>query len=149
MLRRELIVVLMTLFMAAPVAAASGDERVQTAPKSGSGTGKRVMWTIIGAAAGFGAGVYIGLNQFDDAVNSDRKVWMTALVGAAAGGLTANLLSRNLSAKPGVRKSGRPEDRTRDEGRPSFRTSEPPDDRLDTSWNAALSGTSLIAPPRR
>jgi hypothetical protein len=138
MLRRELIVVLMALviFWAAPVAAASGDERTQNAPKANSGTGKRVMWTIIGAAAGFGAGVYFGLNQFDDAVNSDQKVWMSALAFAAAGGVTANLLSRNVgSAQPEVRKSGSSEVR---------RQAVP-----DTSWNAAVSGTSLLTPPRR
>jgi len=136
MLRRELIVVLMTLFMAAPVAAAPGDERVQTAPTSGSGTGKRVMWTIIGAAAGFGAGVYIGLNQFDDAVNSDRKVWMTALVGAAAGGLTANLLSRNIGPGRGL---------TPPNQHPPGGVKPQP----ETSWNAAVRGAGLLTVPSR
>jgi hypothetical protein len=71
----------------------------QSQPSSRS-NGKRVLWTIVGAAAGFGAGVYLGLNKFDDAVNSDRKVWTTALVGAAAGGVTGAILSRNIGRGP-------------------------------------------------
>ena len=54
---------------------------------------KRIVWTIVGAGAGFGVGVWLGLNKFDDAINSDRKVWASAIVGAAAGGLAGGLLS--------------------------------------------------------
>ena len=59
-------------------------------------TAKRVTWTIVGAAAGFGLGTWFGLTKFDDAINSDRKVWTSAIVGAAAGGLAGGLLSRNV-----------------------------------------------------
>jgi hypothetical protein len=71
---------------------------------------KRVVWTLVGIGAGFGAGLFLGLNAFDDAVNSDRKVWTSALVGAAAGGLACNLLSRNLGRFPnlGVKRADAP-----------------------------------------
>jgi hypothetical protein len=76
---------------------AAGPEGQSAAPtKSSSSTKKRVIWTVIGAGAGFAAGVYLGLNAFDDAVDSDRKVWTTAILGAAGGGLAANLLSRTV-----------------------------------------------------
>jgi hypothetical protein len=53
-----------------------------------------VVWTAVGAGAGFGLGMFVGLNAFDDAVNSDRKLWTTAALTAAAGGTIAWLLSR-------------------------------------------------------
>ena len=71
---------------------------------------KRVVWTLVGIGAGFGAGLFLGLNAFDDATNSDRKVWTSALVGAAAGGLAGNLLSRNggRSANLSVKRADTP-----------------------------------------
>ena len=71
-----------------------------------SSTTKRVVWTLVGIGAGFGAGVFIGLHAFDDAINSDRKVWTSAIVGAAAGGLAAGLLSRNVGRVPAVHARG-------------------------------------------
>ena len=71
---------------------------------------KRVVWTLVGIGAGFGAGLFLGLNAFDDSINSDRKVWTSALVGAAAGGLAGNLLSRNGGRSPnlGVKRADKP-----------------------------------------
>src|SRR5262245_12839564 len=66
----------------------------QAQPASASRSSHRVAWTMVGAGAGFGLGLYVGLNAFDDAVNSDRKLWTTALVSAAAGGTIAWLLAR-------------------------------------------------------
>ena len=63
---------------------------------------KRIVWTLVGIGAGFGAGLFLGLNAFDDSINSDRKVWTSALVGAAAGGLAGNLLSRNGGRSPNL-----------------------------------------------
>ena len=40
-----------------------------------------VLWTISGAGAGFGIGLWAGLSAFDDTINSDRKVWTSAIVG--------------------------------------------------------------------
>ena len=53
-----------------------------------------VVWTAVGAGGGFALGTVAGLSMFDDAIDSDRKVWTTAVVSAAAGGVVAFLLSR-------------------------------------------------------
>jgi len=39
----------------------------------------------------------VGLTVFDDATNSDRKVWTTAMLSAAAGGILVYLISRDRS----------------------------------------------------
>lgn len=54
----------------------------------------QVIWTISGAGAGFGVGLWAGLSAFDDAVNSDRKVWTSAIVGAGVGAVTGYLIGR-------------------------------------------------------
>ena len=60
-----------------------------------SGNGGRIaLWTSVGAGAGFGLGLFAGLTAFDDAINSDRKVWTSAIVGAAAGGTLGYLITR-------------------------------------------------------
>ncbi len=59
----------------------------QTAPITNSSQKYRAIFTPAGAAGGFTAGLFIGLAKFDDAINSDKKVTTTALVGAAAGGI--------------------------------------------------------------
>ena len=56
--------------------------------------GRTALWTSVGAGAGFGIGLWAGLTAYDDAINSDRKVWTSAIVGAAAGGTLAYLLTR-------------------------------------------------------
>ena len=59
-----------------------------------SRAGRTGLWTAVGAGAGFGIGMLIGLTAFDDAINSDRKVWTTAVAGAAAGGALGYFFSR-------------------------------------------------------
>ena len=54
-----------------------------------------VRWTVVGAGAGFGVGLTTGLAAFDDAIDSDRKVWTTAIVGAAVGGTIGYLVGRH------------------------------------------------------
>lgn len=64
---------------------------------------RTALWTGIGAGAGFGAGLWVGLHVFDDAVNSDRKIWTTAIGTAIAGAVVAHLLARprqNSAARP-------------------------------------------------
>ena len=56
----------------------------------------RTILIPAGAAAGFAAGLFIGLSKFDDAVNSERKVTTTALIGAAGGGVGGYFLGRAL-----------------------------------------------------
>jgi hypothetical protein len=88
-----------------PVWADTGSRSSATQTKGGSSS-KRVVWTLVGIGAGFGAGLLIGLNAFDDSINSDQKVWTSALVGAAAGGVAGGLLSRNVGRVPPVKASG-------------------------------------------
>jgi hypothetical protein len=89
----------------APVSADTGGRPSAPSTKASSST-TRVVWTLVGIGAGFGAGLFLGLHAFDDAINSDRKVWTSAIVGAAAGGLAGGLLSRNVGRVPTVDTSG-------------------------------------------
>lgn len=70
--------------------------------------GKTALWTVVGAGAGFGLGLYLGLNAFDDATNSDRKVWTSAIVGAAAGGTLGYLIGRQQRQPSGAAPSAVP-----------------------------------------
>ena len=94
-----LVLVGLTLSHVAVSADTPGPPPSTSQARTGSST-KRVVWTLVGIGAGFGAGLLIGLNAFDDAINSDRKVWTSALVGAAAGGLAGGLLSKNVGRAP-------------------------------------------------
>lgn len=58
----------------------------------------QVLWTVSGAGAGFGVGLWAGLSAFDDAVNSDRKVWTSAIVGAGIGAVAGYLIGRSRSS---------------------------------------------------
>lgn len=89
------------------------------AQRTSGGGGKTAAWTAVGAGAGFGLGLWAGLTAFDDAINSDRKVWTSAIVGAAAGGTLAFLLSR------GTRRPS-PSATTRTAGTPGVRVATPP-----------------------
>ena len=60
-----------------------------------------VTWTIGGAGAGFGVGLWAGLSAFDDSINSERKVWTTAVVGAAVGAVGGYLIGRARARNSG------------------------------------------------
>jgi uncharacterized membrane protein len=59
-------------------------------------TKSRKILTAVGAGGGFVAGVFVGIDLFDDAINSDRKVWGTAILGAGAGAVGGYLLGRTI-----------------------------------------------------
>jgi hypothetical protein len=104
MWRKLLTAGLIGLVLSATPAFADPASRTAGASKSAASSGsKRALWTAVGIGAGFAAGMFIGLNAFDDAVNSDRKVWTSALVGAAAGGLAGNLIGKATARTTPVR----------------------------------------------
>ena len=63
-------------------------------PPVSASRGATIGWTTAGAAAGFGVGLWLGLNAFDQALYSDRKVWTSAIAGAAVGALAGVLVAR-------------------------------------------------------
>lgn len=67
------------------------------------GLAATVTWTAVGAGAGFGIGLWAGLTVFDDAINSERKVWTSAAVGAAVGALGGYLVGRARRPHAGPR----------------------------------------------
>jgi hypothetical protein len=59
-------------------------------------------WIIpVAAAAGFGLGLLIGFQAYDEAINSEQKIWTTAIAGAAIGAVGGWLLSRHTSRAAG------------------------------------------------
>jgi hypothetical protein len=112
------------MVLSATPASADPARRMTGSPKSAPASGaKRALWTAAGIGAGFAAGLFIGLNAFDDAVNSDRKVWTSALIGAAAGGLAGNLIGKATKPATPVRADVAP-----------FRVRD-----VNASWTAAAS----------
>lgn len=83
-----------------------------TSKKSSRST---AIWTAAGAGAGFGIGLTAGLNKYDDAINSDRKVWTSAIVGAAIGAAGGYLISR-------LRNRARPAPATKYRSDPTYRS---------------------------
>ena len=69
----------------------------QAPSQSSKGT---VAWTIAGTGVGFGIGLWAGLTKFDDSINSERKVWTTAIVGAAVGAVSGYFIGRSRSSRP-------------------------------------------------
>src|SRR5262245_39115766 len=59
----------------------------------------RTIFTLSGAGGGFALGVFAGLAAFDDSVNSDRKVWTTALVSAAGGAVGGYFIGRAMDKR--------------------------------------------------
>jgi hypothetical protein len=68
----------------------------QQAKPAGDSHKYRTIFTIAGAAGGFATGFLIGFDVFDDAVNSDRKLWTASVVGAGAGGVGGYFIGKAL-----------------------------------------------------
>jgi hypothetical protein len=92
-MRRSIAVALAVLLVAPGLARAQfSPSRSRHAP----------AWIAVGAGSGFGVGLWAGLTVFDDSINSDRKVWTTAVVSAAGGGLLAYLITRRGKDRSGL-----------------------------------------------
>src|SRR5262245_25279740 len=82
---------LITLFVLLSASETFGQ---QSAPKREVSNKYRTILTIAGAGAGFATGFYIGFNAYDDAVNSERKLWTTSAIGAAGGAVGGYFIGR-------------------------------------------------------
>ncbi len=91
--RRSIPAALLTLAMLIAPATAGAQAPHDNAPGRGRSVVKRVLWSLAGAAAGFGAGLWFGLSKFDQAIDADRKVWTSIAVGTAVGGIAGAVLS--------------------------------------------------------
>jgi len=53
------------------------------------------LWLVpVLAGAGFVAGIFVGLSAYDEAINSDQKVWTTAALFGVGGGIAGWLIGR-------------------------------------------------------
>jgi hypothetical protein len=59
----------------------------------------RTIGLVAGAGGGFTLGLFAGLAAFDDAINSDRKVWTAALLSAAGGAVGGYFLGRHFDKR--------------------------------------------------
>jgi hypothetical protein len=71
----------------------------QPAPRSGESHKYRTILTLAGGGGGFAVGLVAGLAAFDDAINSDRKVWTTAALSAVGGAVGGYFLGRPLDKR--------------------------------------------------
>jgi hypothetical protein len=71
----------------------------QPAPQSGESHKYRTILTLAGGGGGFAVGLVAGLAAFDDAINSDRKVWTTAALSAVGGAVGGYFLGRALDKR--------------------------------------------------
>lgn len=106
-MRRDKLLIsgLVGLFLLVAADRAAGQTRLPTEPAQAAAgpsapRSHRAIWTAVGAGAGFGLGVLAGLHWFDDALFAERKIWTTAMISAAAGGVAGNLLSRPRASAP-------------------------------------------------
>lgn len=59
----------------------------------------RTIFTIVGLGGGFAAGLFGGLAAFDDARYAESKVTLTAILGAAGGGVGGYFIGRALDRR--------------------------------------------------
>jgi hypothetical protein len=71
----------------------------QPTSKSGESHKYRTLFTLAGGGGGFTVGLVAGLAAFDDAINSDRKVWTTAVLSAVGGAVGGYFLGRALDKR--------------------------------------------------
>jgi hypothetical protein len=96
-MRSRLSLVALCFTLLVPRLEAGAPDAKSAGPHSGGAKRGRMIGFIVGAGAGFGLGLLAGLNWFDDAVDSDRKVWTTAILLCAAGGTAGWFIGRAIS----------------------------------------------------
>lgn len=96
-MRSRLALVALCFTLLVPRLEAAAPEAKTAAPPGGGTKRGRMIGFIVGAGAGFGLGVLAGLSWFDDAIDSDRKVWTTAILMGAAGGTAGWFIGRAVS----------------------------------------------------
>ena len=71
----------------------------QPTQKRGESTKYRKIGTFAGLGGGFVLGTFVGLNVFDQAINSEQKILITAFASAAAGALGGYFLGRAIDQR--------------------------------------------------
>jgi hypothetical protein len=71
----------------------------QSSAPSGEPHKHRTILTLAGGGGGFAVGLFAGLAVFDDATNSDRKVWTTAILAGVGGAIGGYFLGRALDRR--------------------------------------------------
>ena len=103
-LKRVLVVGVSFIRLLAVVSDAAGQTASPVGPSPTAES--RLAWTLIGSGLGLGGGLVSGVALFDGAIDSNRKVWTMAALGALGGGVIGNLSSRtggNRTADTAVR----------------------------------------------
>lgn len=102
----------------------------QAQAPAGSSSRGTLVWTVAAAGGGFGVGLWAGLTKFDDSINSERKVWTTAIVGAAVGAVSGYFIARSRSSRPAPAAPARTTPTLAAPGSPGHEISE----RTEISW---------------
>ncbi|HEU0005525.1 MAG TPA: hypothetical protein VFS12_05980 [Terriglobia bacterium] len=71
----------------------------QSSPPRGESHKYRTILTLAGGGGGFAVGLFAGLAAFDDATNSDRKVWTTAILAGVGGAIGGYFLGRAVDRR--------------------------------------------------
>src|SRR5262245_40845248 len=71
----------------------------QSSSPSGESHKHRTILTLAGGGGGFAVGLFAGLAAFDDATNSDHKVWTTAILAGVGGAVGGYFLGRALDKR--------------------------------------------------
>ena len=124
----------------------------QPAPKREESHKYRTILTLAGGGGAFALGVFVGLNAFDDAVNSDRKLWTTAALSAAGGAVGGYFLGRALDKRTKKTNVTRATDEfyqaLMHSQRPSRATEPVVNSRQEASSPISLSSSSPVIKPR-
>jgi hypothetical protein len=93
-----IIVLFVTMLIADAAPAFAQQQRAENSRRT------KVIWTVIGAAAGAGVGMWAGFQKFDQATFAERKITTATIAGGAIGGVVGWTIgfrrSRQTKPKP-------------------------------------------------